>query len=320
MVQVETLMFDISKTVDLIKGGLLQPRATWQSYAAENQGWQDTATLLTLPMILGSAIAAGLLSLIFRSHYLFGAGIGFGHWLLGLIAAIIGIGVSALIFAYLAGVFRGKNDFNKALAALSLAGLPGYAGNILGAIPFIGWIVVLALWIVSLVFLYQIIPGYLEVPEDKRVVHYVVSVVASIIVMFIIAAILGAGGLMSMHRGVSMTGQSGTQVGVLGDIQRYGELSEAAQQDHYSPPADGKITQAQMRDYMGVMRKAAAVRGEQMARVQRLSDKYQDKQPSATDLPALAGGVDSVLGAVNAEMEVVMTGKRNWAEHQWVTQ
>lgn len=206
-------MFDINKSVDLIRGGLIDPRATWQSYATENRSWQDTAMLLTLPLIVGSWIGAGILSLIFRRYSLFGAGAGFGHWLFSLIVTLIEIGIASLIFAYLAGVFEGRNDYNKGLAALSLAAVPGYVGNIVSPIPFIGWIVMLALGIVSLVFLYQIMPMYLEVPEDKRVVHYVVSLAASIVAMFILAAILGAGGLMSMHRGMSAAEQSPAVLG-----------------------------------------------------------------------------------------------------------
>lgn len=323
MVQVESAMFDINKTVDLIKGGLLDPRATWQSYAAENRSWQDTGALLTLPMIIGSWILAGILSLIFRSYSLFGMGMGFGYWVLGLIFAIIDIAVSTVIFSYLAGAFKGKNDVNKGLAALSLAAVPGYAGNVVAPIPFIGWIIALALWIVTLVYIYQIIPLYLEVPQDKRAVHYVVSVVASIVVIFIIAAVLGAAGFSPMHRGMSgmaVTGQTPVQVGMLGNIERYAQLSDKAARDHYDPPADGRITDAQMREYMAVMRKAAEVRNDQMARLQRLKAKYQDKQPTAGDLPSLASGIGSAVDAVNAEMEVVMTGKGNWAEHQWITE
>lgn len=313
-------MFDINKTIALIKGGLLEPRETWQSYLAENRGWQDTALLLTLPLIVASYVLAGILSLIFRRYYMFGVGMGFGGWLLGVILAVLGLVVASFIFSYLAGAFKGTNDFNRGLAALSLSAIPGYVGSIIGAIPWIGWIVALALGIVSLVFLYQIIPSYLEVPEDKRVVHYVVSLVCSFVFMWIVLLIFGMGGAMSMHRGMSMVEQQPSQVGMFGNIQRYAQYMEQAQQDRYDPPADGKISDAQMDEYMNVMRKAAEIRGEQMAHVEKLKEQYKDKEPGAGDLPDIAGGIGSVLGAFNAEMEVVMTGKGNWAEHQWITE
>lgn len=309
-------MFDINKTIELIKGGLLEPRATWQSYLAENRGWQDTAVLLTLPLIIVSYVLSGILSLVFRRYHL-----GLGGWLLTVVLAIVGIAVTAFIFSYLAGLFKGKNDFNRGLAALSLAAVPAFVGGIIGPVPFIGWIVSLALGIVSLVFLYQIIPSYLEVPEDKRVIHYVSSLVVSFVAMLLIGTILGFGGIMGMqHGGMAMSGGQPAQTGMFGDIQRYADLMDQAEKDHYTPPADSMITEAQMNDYMDVMRKTAAVRQEQMAHLDKLKEKYKDKEPTATDLPALSGGVGSVLGAMSAEMEVVMTGKGNWAEHQWVAQ
>ncbi|HSH41592.1 MAG TPA: Yip1 family protein [Arenicellales bacterium] len=311
-------MPDFNKTLDLIKNGLLEPRATWQSYAAENRSWQDTAMLLTAPLILGSFILAGLLSLIFGSRGAFGAGAGFGGWIVGLVMAFVGVAVASFIFSYLAGLFKGRHDFNRGLAALSLAAIPGYLGNIIGVVPFIGWLVSLALGIVSLVFLYKIIPLYLDVPQEKRVLHFIASLVACFIVMLILGAVLGAGGMMDSRSAASLTDQQSSQTGMLGGIERYARLMEQAGEQEYEPPADGKISEQQMARYMEVMRKAAEVRGEQMADVERLGEEYKDKEPGISDLVKMSGGVGSVLGAFNAEMEVVMTGDGNWAEHQWI--
>lgn len=309
-------MFDINKTVELIKGGLLEPRATWQSYLAENRGWQDTAVLLTLPLIIASFVLSGILSLIFWRYHM-----GFGRWLLSILSVLIGIAAASFIFSYLAGVFKGKHDFNRGLAALSLAAIPEFVGAVALPVPWIGRIVWLALLIVTFVYTYQIIPLYLEVPEDKRVLHYVSSLVVSAVAMMVVVYIIGQGAYMGMYRGgISMTGEQPAQVGMLGGIQRYADLMDRAQKDRYDPPADGKVTAAQMKDYMEVMRKTAEVQKEQMANVDKLQKQYKDKEPSAADLPALSGGFGSVLGAMSAEMEVVMTGKGNWAEHQWVKQ
>jgi len=310
-------MFDLKKTIDLIKGGLLEPKATWQSYLAENRGWQDTATILTLPLIVASFIIAGILTLLFSGFYMVPRG-GVGAWLLGLIMAVISIAAAAFIFSYLAGVFKGRHDFNKGLAAISLAAVPAYVGNALSALPLVGWLISLALGIVTLVFLYQIIPSYLEVPDDKRVLHYVVSLVATFVVMLVLGLVLGAGGMSQMPQGASMSSNQPGQPGMFGDLQRYAQMMEQAQQDRYEPPEDGKITEAQMADLMDVLRRSADIRKEQLARMEQLKEKYDGKEPDATDLPAMTGTVSSVLGAFNAEMEVVMTGKGNWAEHQWI--
>lgn len=313
-------MPDIQKTIDLIKNGLLEPSATWQSYLAENRAWQDTAVLLTLPLILVSFVLAGLLSLIFGGYGAFGTGMGFAGWLVSLVMALAGIAIAAFIFSYLAGLFKGRHDFNKGLAALSLAAIPGYLGNIVGVVPYIGWLVSLALGIVSLVFLYRIIPSYLEVPAEKRVLHYIASLVATFIVMLILGTILGAGGMMSSQHAVSMPDQQSEATGMFGGIERYARLMERAEQHEYDPPADGRVSDEQMNRYMEVMRKTAEIRSERSEDIARLQEKYEDKEPGITDLADLSGGLGSVLGTFSAEMEIVVTGEGNWAEHQWVAE
>lgn len=310
-------MIDVQKTIDLIKGGLLEPRITWQSYLTENRGWQDTAFLLTLPLLIISFVLSGVLALLFGGHGLLGESWGFGGWLLGLIMAVIGIAVAAFIFSYLGGLFKGRHDFGRGLAAVSLAAIPAYLGSIVGPVPFIGWIVSLALGIVTLVFLYQIVPSYLEVPEEKRVLHYIASLVSCFVVMMILGAVLGVGGAASMSTEVSTTGEP-AQSGMFGSVERYGRLIERAEQDRYDPPADGRITEAQMSRYLEVMRKTAGIRNEQMANIEQIKEQYKDQEPDVADLPAIAGGIGAMLGAFNAEMEVVVTGDGNWAEHQWI--
>jgi len=312
-------MFDINKTIELIKGGLLEPRATWQAYLAENRGWQDTTTLLMLPLIIASFLLAGILSWIFGGLYMFGRG-GIGFWLLNLVMSLIAVATAGFIFSYLAGVFKGRNDFNKGLAAVSLSAIPAYVGGVLGALPFIGWIISLALAIVSLVFLYQIIPSYLEGPDDKRVLHYVVSLLTSFVVMLVLSALLGAGGMarMQMQHGLSMSDQQPTQSGVVGNIQRHARMMEQADQDHYVATADGKISERQMAAFMEVLRKSSDIQPERIARLRELQQEQKDKDPDAVDFAAFSGTLGSVLGAFNSEMEVVMTGQGNWAEHQWI--
>ena len=50
------MAFDIKKTIDLIKGGLLDPRNTWTRYLGENPSWQDTAIQLTGPLLIANVL------------------------------------------------------------------------------------------------------------------------------------------------------------------------------------------------------------------------------------------------------------------------
>ena len=135
--------FDFAKTLSLVKGGLTDHQATWKSYLDENPDWQQTAMVLTGPLIVGSV----LLSVIFSRtiggfgylgyHSNFFAAV---FW--GLVMAVIGFFIAVFIFNFLAGVFKGTSNFSRAFAALSLAAIPSWIASVLGAlIPVIGFLI-----------------------------------------------------------------------------------------------------------------------------------------------------------------------------------
>lgn len=187
-------MFDLKKTVELISGGLTEPRKTWEDYLATTRPWTETAALLTGPLVVGAIIVSWLIAAIFGTYFVYGYGRGL---ILGLIVGLISAGLSVAIFSFLlslfSGTFGGQKNFDRAFAAVSLAMIPAWVAAAVGTIPFIGPLIQLAGAIVTLIFTYKIIPLALSVPEDKRVVHFVVTVVAAIVVNVIIASILSIG-------------------------------------------------------------------------------------------------------------------------------
>ena len=315
-------MFDLQKTLILVKGGLLEHRQTWQTYLDENNDWKETATLLTGPLVLVSFILSLIFGWLFSSQYMFAQRSGFWLMIFGLIAAAISIAIAAFVFSYLAGVFKGKHDFNKGFAALSLAAIPGYLGSILGTLPWIGFLFVLALGITSLVFLYKIIPLYLDVPEDKRVVHYTVSLVSTIVLVFIVNMVLGVGahttgGMNPAHmQGTNSTNQN---YGMFGDLERQATMIEQAGKDRYTAPESGKITEDQMEKLIITMQKTAEYKKRQNEQMKGLEEELKDKKDfSFSDFGKLRSGISSAMTTANAEMEVVKSGGGNWAEHQWI--
>ena len=191
-------MFDFGKFVALITGGLTNPQPTWEAYLGEVPGWQKTAIQLTAPLVVAAVLVGWLLALILGGIFMFGG----RGLLLGLILALLwaGIAVTVMSFAVslLAGTFGGRNDFDRAFAGVSLAYIPGWVGMALSGIPFIGWLFSLIGTIVGLVFLYRIIPLAVNVPEDKRVVHFILTIVLVFVINLIVAAILGGGHAMRM--------------------------------------------------------------------------------------------------------------------------
>jgi hypothetical protein len=313
-------MFDIARTIALIRGGLFDPTATWEAYHAENRSWQDTAMILTIPMIVITMVFAGILSLLFSGFYAFPRYGGFGQWLSTFIWLLVGFMLTASIFTFLAGVFKGRADMNRGVAALSLASLPSYAGIVLGTLPMLGWLFSLGLGILGLVFFYRIIPLYLKVPDDKRAVHFIVSLVATSVVAVLLGMIFGVGMMnndFQTDRGIGSTG--GRSGGFLGDISRQGEIYESAMKDTYEPPENGRLTDDQVREYLRVMESVRSIQEKHAARLKQMAREMEDKdEPDLSDISKVYAGMSSVMGVSNAPMEVVKSRGGNWAEHVWV--
>jgi hypothetical protein len=324
------MTFDFAKTLSLVKGGLMDHQATWNDYLEENPGWQQTAMVLTGPLILVNVVLSIILSrMIGGFAYLGYYSNVFAALFWGLVMAALGFIIAVFVFNFLAGVFKGKSNFSRAFAAVSLAAIPAWIAGVLASlIPFIGFLIALAGGIMSLVFMYRIMPLALGVPDEKRVVHFIASLVVIVILNFIVGSIMGAGSLGSaaQHGGfsnVETTARSVTGSGMLGEIERQGRLVEAANADVYNPPKEGELTEAQVREYIKVLKKTRSIHEEYAKKMQKLSDDMQAKEEAGekatlTDLTRMYSGIGTVVGANNAEMEVVKTGQGNWAEHTWI--
>ena len=176
-------MFDLNRTIKLITGALLDREATWREYLPEADNWQKTAFLLTGPLIIASAVLALRVRLVRIRRVYVSVCSGRPSCPLSDKSSLgaIGAGAFAFILAAFAGTFGGKNSFALGLAAMTLAFVPGYIGQALVWLPWIGGLLAFGLGIFSLIQLWKIIPIYLEVPDSKRTVHYVASFVATIV-------------------------------------------------------------------------------------------------------------------------------------------
>ena len=318
-------MFDLNRTVELIRGALFDPEATWRSYLPEAGDWQKTAFLITGPLIVLSTVLAYIFGLISSDTSMFGIfRPTIASSLLNLVTAAIAAGVVAFIFSGLAGVFGGKSSFALGLAATSLAFVPGYLGQAVNWLPWIGWLLMLGLFIYSLILLWRIIPIYLEVPDGKRAGHYIVSLLATIIVMFIISTIVGRA-LYGSALGPGMSGMPdidsdrGAPSGMFGGVMRQAELMAAAEEDRYSPPGNGRVSEDQVRSFIRVMERATAMQEEKGDRLREIAERAErEENVSISDFTQMMGGMADVAGIQTAEVEVVKSAGGNWAEHQWV--
>jgi hypothetical protein len=319
-------MIDLARTLKLYRGALFDAEATWRSYLPEAGDWKKTALLLTVPLIIAATIIAYVLGILGSGASLLGLRPTLASSAYSIVMGVIAAGVIAFIFSALSGVFGGKNSFALGLAATTLAFVPGYTGQALSGLPWIGWLLALGLGIYGLVLLWRIIPLYLEVPSGKRVVHYIVSLVACIVVFFVLSSVIG-GALFGSGAGPGFGGLSGRETprtegsdgGLFGGLGRQAELIAAADEDRYEPPADGELTERQVEEFIRVMDRVGEAMAARDRRLQEIAERAdRDEQVSFRDLGSVMSGVTEIAGLSTVEIEVVKSAGGNWAEHQWV--
>ena len=81
----------------------------------------------------------------------------------------------------------------------------------------------------------------------------------------------------------------------------------------------GELSEAQVQAYAGVLRKARELQAEYAADMEKLGEELEAKEKAGTlspgDLARAYGGVGSVMGANNAEMEIVKTAGGNYVRN-----
>ena len=319
-------MFDLSRTLDLIRGGLFDPEKTWHDYLPDADDWQKTAFLLTGPLIVIAALGGYLISFLGSDITFFGR---FRPTLVSTLVTIvtsaIGAAVVAFVVSALAGAFGGNSSFARGLAATTLAFIPGYIGQALLWFPWVGGLLSLGLSIYGLVLLWKIIPIYHAVPDGKRVGHFILSLVGAIVAMIFVSITIGR--IAGPNIGAPSIGtfsdrsESGSAAdgGLYSGLARQGELLAAAEEDRYDPPSDGRIRESQVREFLRVMQRAEQLQQQKMENLQELADKAErNEEVSFRDLGAMMTGMSEVAGLQTSEIEVVKSAGGNWAEHQWV--
>lgn len=317
-------MLNPARTLELIKGALFDAEATWRSYLAEADDWQTTAFLLTGPLIIITAVLGYIIGSFSVGTSPFSIRPTLVYTLVTVIMSAIAAGVVALIVSALAGMFGGKSSFARGLAATSLAFVPGYLGQALNWLPWIGTLLALCLFVYALILLWRIIPLYLDVPDSKRTPHYVVTLIATIVTMIIISIVMrpliepAMPDIASFSESSSDAGPAGIG-GFMGEAMRQGELMAAAEEDRYNPPSDGKLSEDQVREFARVAQRAGEIMEEKTERIRALAERTEnDEELSISEMSEVMGGATTMMGMNTVELEIVKSAGGNWAEYEWV--
>jgi hypothetical protein len=114
---------------------------------------------------------------------------------------IIAVYVVALVIGFLAPTFGSSTDKIKALKLSAFIFTPAFLIGILNIIPFLGILEILGI-LYGLYILYLGLPILMGTPKDRVVTYVVAVVIATFIVYFVLAAIVGIITVAAFHVGV----------------------------------------------------------------------------------------------------------------------
>ncbi|MET3836753.1 hypothetical protein ABIB58_002098 [Brevundimonas sp. UYEF29] len=171
-----------------VKGILLQPKTEWLKIDGEFATTKSLFTRYAMILAAISPVATLIGSVVFNHASIASA----------LVLAIVSYGLSlasvyilGLIINALASSFGSTPNPVQAMKLAVYASTASWVAGVFNLIPLLGWLSIIG-GIYSLVLLFLGLPILMKVPEDKKVVYFIVILIAGIVLAMIIAAILSA--------------------------------------------------------------------------------------------------------------------------------
>ncbi len=217
-----------SGIMERAKSILMSPSAEWQKIAAETDAPMQVFTRYVVPLAAIGPLAS------FIGGQIFGIGaFGFSYkpslmsgittLVTSYVLALLSVWIVAWIANFLSPKFGGKDDFASAFRLVAYAMTASMLAGIFGLVPMLGILGLLGLY--SLYLFYVGATPVMTVPEDKRAVYTVVTVIAAIVVSLVIGAITAAITAPSLIDAADMQDQMSVDMGGMGSIQSNGDGS-----------------------------------------------------------------------------------------------
>jgi Yip1-like protein len=170
-----------------IRNMLTTPRTEWPVIAAERWEIGDLYRSWIIPMAAIPVVAQLLRSWV--------AGLGFFRPLLTAVASYLltlaSTWILGMIFSRVAPSFDGQQDDLAGLKLAAFGATASWVGGAFHLLPWIGWLISVILSLYSLYLLYLGAPILMRVPEIKAVPYTVAVILASIVIFFVVALVLG---------------------------------------------------------------------------------------------------------------------------------
>jgi hypothetical protein len=188
----------MSNLITRVQNILMTPKTEWPVIAAEPE---TTAGLYTRYILIVSALGPiamflkGTLigtSIPFVGTFRVGMGAGLSMAVLSYVLGLIGIFLFAWVINALAPTFGGQKDSVQALKAAAYGATAAWVGGVAQIVPWIGWIIGLAMAIYSIYLLYLGLPHTMKAPTEKAAGYTAVAIIVAILLYWVIMAIVGS--------------------------------------------------------------------------------------------------------------------------------
>ena len=235
--------------VSRVKGILLTPKTEWPIIAAETTTVADLYKSYAMILAAIPAIATFIgMSIIGLGFFRVPIGSGLTMAVAMYTMALVGVFVIALIIDALAPTFGSAKDQMQALKTAVYSMTAYWVASIFTIIPGLGGLVALLGGLYGLYLLYLGLPFTMKTPADKAVAYTAVTVVCSIVVMFVlnlvIFSVVGMGTVASGALGSFGAPTSSSSVtfdpnSPLGALEQYAKNLEGATKNLESAQTSG---------------------------------------------------------------------------------
>jgi hypothetical protein len=177
---------------DRVRNILMQPKDEWGRIDAEPATVAGIFKSYVVPLAAIGPIAGligmsvfGIRLLGFTYRLSFGAALSTA--IATYIAALVGVWVLAMILNALAPNFGGEKNEVQAMKVAAYACTASWIAGIFQIVPALAWLAILGLY--SLYLLWLGAPRLMRVPQDKAMAYTVVTIVAAILLFFLIGLV-----------------------------------------------------------------------------------------------------------------------------------
>ncbi len=234
----EDFILDFNKLIARVKAILTQPKSEWPAIAGEpatvGDLYKNYIIVLAAVSVLASFIKVSLIgtTIPFGGTVRMPIGAGLIGMIVSYVLTLVGVFVMALIIDALAPTFGGQKDRRQALKAIAYSSTAAWVASIAGIVPGIGWAIALAGSIYSIYLLYLGLPHTMKCPQEKAAGYTAVSIIAVIVLYFVITAVVGTIAGVGLSLGGAAT-YSGSDVTLdkdspLGKLEEWGKSVEEA--------------------------------------------------------------------------------------------